>query len=358
MNYSSIVTLGARTRGGLVALALAFALALALPSCGDSDATPVDGSAGGMDGMVAGDGATPPTDGMAPPIDGATPVDGAVPLADGAVPLDGGGVCVPVGCDPSHTYQCGDCIDNDGDGLADAADPDCLGPCHNNEAGFDIDIPGGARAPCKLDCYYDTNSGSGDDGCEWDSRCDPLMPEADCPYTTPPPPSAMCAAAESMACLDFCIPRTPNGCDCFGCCNLPSGGPDWVFLGSQNAAGDYTCTLDVQTDHSLCHLCTPHMSCINTCERCELCLGRDPATIPADCFPPPPPPDAGPPPAGGFPPTDAGGPPPDGGFPPPPDAGPPPPPRCPAGVQACGLPGDPACPASYYCLTGCCIFFG
>jgi len=314
-----------------------------------------------MDGALP-DGATPPIDGATPPVDGATPpVDGATPLDDGATPPGDGGVtsgdggpCVPVGCDPTHTYQCGDCIDNDGDGLVDARDPDCLGPCDNNESGFDIDIPGGGRAPCKRDCYYDTNDGAGDDGCAYDTRCDPLMPEIGCPYTVPPPPAAMCDTVESMMCLDFCTPRTPNGCDCFGCCELPALSGSYVFLGSQNAAGDYTCNLASVLDPALCHPCTPHPSCINTCERCELCLGRDPATIPADCFPPPPPGDAGVPVDAG--PSYDGGIRPDAGTPP--DAGPPPPPRCSPGVQACGLPGDPACPTMYYCLTGCCIYFG
>ncbi len=32
-----------------------------------------------------------------------------------------------------HIYQCGDLLDNDGDGLVDSEDPDCLGPCDNTE---------------------------------------------------------------------------------------------------------------------------------------------------------------------------------------------------------------------------------
>ena len=64
-------------------------------------------------------------------------------------------------------------------------------------------------------------------------------------------------------------------------------------------------------------------SCINTCEKCELCLGK--TEIPADCNPTP---DAG---------TDA----------------------APTGGQTCSI-GQPCnaaapCPSGLYCVTGCCI---
>ena len=316
-----------------------------------SDFGPLPDGAVRTDGAL--DAAAVPTDGTAP-SDGATSSDGAV--VDAGTGDGGPTACAIVMC-ATFLYECGDCVDNDSDGLVDSVDPDCLGPCHNNEAGFYPEIPGGGGAPCRLDCYYDANSGSGDDGCEWDARCDPREPELGCMYTDPPPPSARCAADQTMACLDFCTPRTPNGCDCFGCCELPARGGSWVYLGTENAAGVHTCTLDVVSDPVLCHACTPHPTCVNSCGRCELCLGRDPATIPADCFPPPPPP---PPTDGGTPvdgsvPTD-GGTRTDGGTPI--DMGPPPPPRCTGTLQPCGLPGDPVCPASFYCLTGCCTFFG
>ncbi len=339
------------------------------------DGGPTDG--GALDGATPDGAATDlgPRDGAIPDAaleDGALPDDGAVQdaalddasIADGAVPdaalVDGGPVvCAVVHCG-SMLYACGDCLDNDGDGLIDSEDPDCLGPCHNNEAGFYPMIPGGGGAPCKLDCYYDSNSGSGDDNCEWDARCDPLEPELDCRYTVPAPPDAHCLSEQPPACLDFCMPRTPNGCDCFGCCELPAGSGSWVYLGTIDASGTATCTLDAVSDPVACRACTPHPTCVNTCGRCELCLGRDPSTIPADCFPPPPvdggvpdasvpPSDAGTPTDGAVPPTDAGT---------PTDAGPPPPPRCDSTHQPCGLPGDAVCPASFYCLTGCCTFFG
>jgi hypothetical protein len=294
--------------------------------------------------------------------DGATD-DGASPLVeggagDGGEPGDAGPTCVPATCD-GRTYRCGNCLDDDGDGLIDSADPDCLGPCHNSESTYYPMIPGGdpSAMNCARDCYYDDNNGSGDDGCSWDKRCDPLSPGGDgmCRYATPPPPSARCMADLTMACLDFCMPRTPNGCDCFGCCELPARSGNFVFLGTVGADGTPSCTREHVSDPTRCRPCTPHSVCVNPCERCELCLGRDPATIPADCFPPPPvdagvPADAGPLPDGAAPDMSA----PDMGTY---DMGTPDL-RCSGGRQPCGLPGDPACPAGYYCLTGCCSFFG
>jgi hypothetical protein len=334
--------------------------------CGGDDAPPGDPPDGAAfdgatdmaidpsDGASGDGGAPPPVDGDVPDADapdgeaddGGSPADGAT--ADGAA-ADGGAACVPAACD-GRTYRCGNCLDDDGDGLVDAADPDCLGPCHNSETTYYPMIPGGdpSAMNCGRDCYYDDDNGSGNDGCSWDKRCDPLSPGGDgmCRHTTPTPPSARCAAEQSMACLDFCLPRTPNGCDCFGCCELPARSGRFVFLGTTGADGNPSCTREHVDDPARCRPCMPHPSCVNPCERCELCVGRDPATIPADCFPPPP--------ADGGLPVD-GGPPPDGATPV--DMGAPDP-RCSGGRQPCGLPGDPPCPSGLYCLTGCCAFFG
>src|SRR5262245_159116 len=62
---------------------------------------------------------------------------------------DGGtAVCYITYCQ-GKVYQCGNCQDDDGDGLTDSMDPDCLGPCQNNEAAFYGSIPGQNNAPCK-----------------------------------------------------------------------------------------------------------------------------------------------------------------------------------------------------------------
>ncbi len=241
--------------------------------------------------------------------------------------------CVETRCQ-AHLRLCGNCLDDDGDGLVDSEDPDCLGPCDSNEAGYFLDIPGGDSAPCALDCYFDQDEGSGNDGCEWDHRCDPLEPDPNplCAYRSPPPPQASCPSPQPEQCLEVCGPLIPNGCDCFGCCELPAGSGRYVFIGSVDRSGAPTCTLEVAADDAACHPCTPVASCLNDCGRCELCLGRTVDDLPPDCFP------------------GSGG---DGGV----DGGPGGE-QCPEGIQPCGLPGQDPCPDGYYCITGCCQIFG
>jgi hypothetical protein len=314
-------------------------LVLSLAACADNrtessdGASQGDGSTAGADGSLA-DGAR---------LDGALP-DGLLP--DGALPDGGwgtlpGGGCAPVRCQ-AHTYQCANCLDDDGDGLTDWQDPDCLGPCDNSEQGYDLGIPGGGSAPCRLDCYFDQDTGSGNDTCRWDHRCDPREPQAPrCADRSPPPPSAECPAMQPSTCLAFCGPLVPNGCDCFGCCELPAGSGRTVFLGSEPRNGAPRCSPATATNPDSCRLCTQVTACLNRCERCEVCLGRP--RPPADCFvPQPPPSDAGP--AGAT--RDA---------PAPGDGGVTNPGQCPASLLPCGLPGQGPCPPDFYCITGCCL---
>ena len=331
-------------------LFLAF-LIVAGCDCGDdpsdapgdnTDTTDTPGTDMSMDGPDGGEG-----------VDMSTPEDGGGGqdlgrmqdmLPDGTVLLDGGRVCFPATCQ-GMLNECGNCLDDDGDGLIDSDDPDCLGACDNNEGGLYHNIDGGDTPNCKLDCYYDKDQGGGNDGCSFDARCDPESPDEICPYEEPPPPPANCDDMQSAACLDFCQPLTPNGCDCFGCCLI---GGETLFVGTYDPDTDtHTCTLEraLADDFDACHPCTQQMDCFNPCGRCELCLGKGPEDLPDDCFPPPP--------------TDMGtedmGPLPDGAMPEDmftPD------PRCPDGRQPCGFEGDPMCPSGYFCLTGCCTFFG
>lgn len=324
---------------------------------GDADSG-VPPDAAEMDGMTPLPDGAPVPDGSATPMDGATlGVDGSIILPDAALAPP-----TPVTCQ-GHLYACGDAVDNDGDGLIDWQDPDCLGPCDNNEAGFDLMIPGGDAQPCRLDCYFDQDEGAGNDMCRWDHRCDPLEPSADepplgCDCRAPPcgggtrevngccvPADATCPVPQISACHDFCMPLVPNGCDCFGCCNLPAGSDRFVFIGSVDSSGTPTCNLDVMEDDSRCHPCTPVADCQNTCGRCELCLGRTFEDLPDDCFMTPPPTDAG---------TLT-----DGAPAPTPDGGPTTIDVCEDDtLQDCGVPGLPPCPEGFYCLTGCCTFFG
>lgn len=237
----------------------------------------------------------------------------------------GSGECVVVEC-AGRVTACGDCIDNDGDELIDNDDRECLGPCDNYEGEELLTGVGGETGEqCKADCYFDFGNGAGNDDCSWSRSCDPLEPKAQCTYDEDLLGGRDCPLpTQSETCEAVCAPITPNGCDCFGCCTFPElagqgpGGEDgYVFIGSEEG-----CTFDTVTDADRCKPCTPAASCLNTCERCELCLGKD--TIPDDCI------------------GDPG------------DPGDPGDARCPEGVQACGLPGDPECPTSLYCVTGCC----
>lgn len=239
------------------------------------------------------------------------------------------------------TYQCGDCVDNDGDCRIDTgADPDCLGPCSNNEAGFHGDISGQNNAPCKMDCYFDQDTGAGNDDCYWSHSCDPLEvapnypPGGDsCPYdpnaniagtnkpcaqlmaTDPPGQSTTCWQTGGVPVgkggPNYCGNLVPNGCDCFGCCTIPGVGYP-VFLGSEDGSGNGTCSLATLTDPNACKPCTQVPSCLNSCEHCELCVGK--TTLPDDCS------------------CQA----------------------CPAGQQLCGEPCGAPCPSGYFCNTGCC----
>jgi hypothetical protein len=230
-----------------------------------------------------------------------------------------------------HVYACGDLADNDGDGLIDSQDPDCLGPCDNTENSYYGGIPGQPGPHCWTDCYFDQDSGDGNDHCLWNHKCDPhevapgYYPESEngatCAYNpnaNTPGTNATCDQMYNMQsneCLSYCGPLTPNGCDCFGCCELPAGTGKYVWLGSE-IKGVGTCDAASVGDPTKCQPCLPVQACLNTCDHCEICVGKP--TLPPDCTP-------------------------DGGDP-----------QCPPGIQACGLPGQQPCPVNTYCITGCC----
>jgi len=224
-------------------------------------------------------------------------------------------------------YLCGNCMDDDGDGAIDSADGECTGPCDNTEDSYYGGIPGQNNAPCHSDCYFDQDTGSGNDHCYWSQVCDPLSvapdypPSGDqrCAYDPGAKiagTSATCAElaqTQEPACESYCAPLTPNGCDSFGCCELPAGSGQFVFIGS-NDQNVGTCNESTLNDPAACHPCTRVLSTFNPCDACEVCVGR-PAPA-ASC-------------------TDASN-------------------RCPRGEQACGQPSDASCALDHYCITGCC----
>jgi hypothetical protein len=138
--------------------------------------------------------------------------------------------------------QCSDGIDNDGDGKIDYDDPECVGPLDNDESSFATGIPGDNMDSCKQDCFFDGNSGMGDDGCLWQLKCDPQSIEAKCPYdanyASQHTNECSVSASQTQACIDHCQPLVPNGCDCFGCCVIP-GVATPVRLAATCTAADF-----------------------------------------------------------------------------------------------------------------------
>lgn len=205
----------------------------------------------------------------------------------------------------SKVYACGDGIDNDADGKVDLDDPECISPCDDTEATFATALPG-QNSDCKSDCYFDSDSGGGNDKCDFNLKCDLLSPAANIGCTHDPALTS-CEASVPQTCLDVCLPLVPNGCDCFGCCEVKSStGNKFIYLGSSEG-----CNLD---NLDSCASCTFNPDCSNTCNRqeCELCFGDE--KLPDHC-------------------TKS---------------------SCPDGVKSCSTSSD--CSTSEFCLTGCCVF--
>jgi hypothetical protein len=216
---------------------------------------------------------------------------------------------------------CADGEDNDGDGVSDGFDTECTGPADNDEDSFATGISGDNMDPKWQDCFFDGNSGAGDDDCRYHTDCLTGVKEAGDPDCT-----------VSQQCLDFCGARTPNGCDCFGCCTIRAAdGSDLNVVISEQCQEE---NLDE------CTTCTPSTQCGNECGECELCPGKTVADLPDSCSNPP---DGGTAGAGGS-----------GGN----DAGPPPPGyTCDNGAVICAEQDD--CPSTaYYCSFGCCQALG
>jgi hypothetical protein len=300
---------------------LALVAAVSLLGCTEAVRLGIDRVGASGAGAAAGAGA----DGGAAGSSGAGGAGSEFPLAGAgggdagpAAPVDPG-PCVPVTCGGA-SRQCGNCRDDDADGSIDASDPDCLGPCDDSERDLYSGTATRVTGNCRTDCYFDRNAGSGDDGCGWSYRCDPLSRDPDffptgsagCAFDADEP-SCNPSAAEVATCEQRCVPLTPNGCDCFGCCELPAHSDNYVWLGSESPDGA-RCELESSLDPELCKPCTPVPTCQNFCDVCELCVGK--TELPAGC----------------------------GGAP-----------ACPPGVAACDPGTLSGCGSLEYCITGCCV---
>lgn len=210
--------------------------------------------------------------------------------------------------------QCSDGLDNDNDGKIDLADPECVSPLDNDESSFATGIPGDNVDACKQDCFFDGNSGMGNDGCEWQLKCDPSNvgagSAASCPYD---PNFKMCPTTQSAKCINNCRAITPNGCDCFGCCVVP-GVNHPIRL-------EPSCDSTKFNDPAVCPVCTQQTSCMKTCGACQLCIGK--TTLDPSCTTTT---------------TDGGA----------------PTPTCETGQIACGT-DNSVCPQGTACVTGCCV---
>jgi hypothetical protein len=242
----------------------------------------------------------------------------------GSLTAGGGGLaCAEAHCGTT-VFTCGDCDDNDEDGLIDADDPECLGPCDDTEGSLMLGIQGNDPGSCLADCAFDRGAGR-NDGCAYSHRCDELAVAPGYPPTgrsmceydegaTIPGSGLTCAdmrEEQPAACTELCLPLAPNGCDCFGCCEIPGRSGRFVWVG-RDAADVDRCTDATLDDPGACPPCTRVESCFNPCDECEYCTG---GVTPA--------------------------------------------PTCP-GVAACdggrmACTGRTSCPPGRYCITGCCV---
>jgi hypothetical protein len=248
---------------------------------------------------------TPPGDGgNTPGIDG-----GNTPGIDGGnTPGVDGGVQTPGECVPGTT-ECNNCVDDDQDGLTDGEDPHCITAADDDESSFATGLPGDNRDP-KPDCFFDGDSGSGNDGCSIDLCCllNTCAEGTDCSI--------------SQRCIDFCAPATPVGCDCFGCCTICFDGTCKDVLTIPDSTPQWDCDdlANNLTDPNKCPECTQVTECSTSCDAegqnadCVLCPGQSPDELPAECNMEN---------------------------------------TCPGGRQVCDT--TTPCPGGQYCATGCCI---
>lgn len=223
-------------------------------------------------------------------------------------PGGGSGSTITAGSTSIAVTACDNGKDDDGDGLIDGFDPECTGPLDNDEGTFATGIPGDNRDPKWQDCFFDGNSGAGDDDCRYATGC----LTGDLPQGDP-----SCTVTD--ACIKFCARLTQNGCDCFGCCTvqLPNGSTIDVTAAA-------TCSVANVNDVNACPRCTKSTQCGNTCGECELCAGKTVSDLPDKCRP-----------------TGSGG---SGGVGN----------TCDGGAQVCG-PDLTPCATSEYCSFGCCV---
>ncbi len=202
---------------------------------------------------------------------------------------------------------CNNCIDDDEDGFIDGADPECTGYQDDDESSFETGIPGDNVDAIIQDCFFDGNSGGGNDGCAQHVCC-LLEPFVDCcegnqtpqndgciDFTGPKYDPAECVSTQ--ACTDNCAPLTPPGCDCFGCCTVCNGTDCADVLTNPAIYEEPNCSANAnpaqgeccESEHlEGCYSCTKSAECGGgTCDAsptdCILCPGQSVDDLPASC---------------------------------------------------------------------------
>jgi len=223
-------------------------LSLAVAGCGDDSGSNSDGGPiyDGDGSLLDGDGSVIP-----PPIT-----------------FDGGPISGGADCSPTST-QCNNCIDDDDDGKIDGQDFECISPLDDDESSFATGIPGDNKDAKKQDCFFDGDSGAGNDGCDIPVCC--LLGEC---------MGAQCQL--SQKCIDNCGAITPPGCDCFGCCTFCEGGNCYDILINPAIAPD--CDETLISDPTKCPTCVKQESCgppdCATPGDCIVCPGE---ALPPEC---------------------------------------------------------------------------
>ena len=169
-------------------------------------------------------------------------------------------------------------------------------PARTSEDTFADSIRDKNHGACIEDCYFDQDSGIGNDGCVWSHACDPLSVAPDYPPAgatlrvrprrEAPARTATCARRERRSptnARSTCGPLTPNGCDCFGCCAIP-GAATPVWLGSVDELGNPSCDAAHVADPTRCKPCTQVESCLNAARRASCASASEvpPRELPGD----------------------------------------------------------------------------
>lgn len=289
---------------------LPLSLSIAIAACGSSDVE------------LDGDGAVPGA------IDaGANAPDSSVGTVDGG----------PDDCSPTGS-ACNNCQDDDADGLIDGADPECTSLDDDDEGSFATGIPGDNRDAINQDCFFDGDSGGGNDGCNVHVCC-LLEPFVDCCEGNETPGNNGCVefngpqydpaeCVQTQECQDKCQPLTPPGCDCFGCCTVCVGDQCQDILTNPAIYEEENCeNFPSPTQGQCCESeklegcfsCTKSTDCGGAnCDDdpndCILCPGQSESDLPATC----------------------------GGAQ-----------QCPEGVVSCEQ--SQQCGMDQYCTNGCCV---